>query len=102
MVNGVKTAGQAIHALKPNLMKSQSFMGDVNNPMRADVAIDCVIIGQSELNDAQIDKLVGWAMWRAGRQADLPDDHPYRKSPPSAVDASDNPARYAFDSQAWA
>ncbi|RWD52849.1 MAG: hypothetical protein EOS25_00360 [Mesorhizobium sp.] len=102
VVNGVKTAGQAIHALKPNLMKSQSFMGDVNNPMRADVAIDCVIIGQSELNDAQIDKLVGWAMWRAGRQADLPDDHPYRKSPPSAVDASDNPARYAFDSQAWA
>ncbi|WP_287326689.1 hypothetical protein, partial [Mesorhizobium sp.] len=40
--------------------------------------------------------------WRAGRQADLPDDHPYRQSPPSAVDANDKPARYAFDSASWA
>jgi beta-glucanase (GH16 family) len=102
VVNGVKTAGQTIYALRPNRMKSQSFMGDVNNPMTADVAIDCAIIGQSELNDAQIEKLMGWGMWRVGRQSALPDDHPYRKSPPSAVDASDNPARYAFDSQAWA
>jgi hypothetical protein len=101
IVNGVKTAGQTILALTPNRMESQSFMGDVNNPMKADAAIDCVIIGQSELNDAQIDKLMGWGMWRVGRQADLPDDHPYRKSPPSAVDANDNPTRYAFDSAAW-
>ncbi|MER8503650.1 MULTISPECIES: hypothetical protein [unclassified Mesorhizobium] len=102
VLNGVKTAGQTIYALGPNRMKSQSFMGDVNNPMRADVAIDCVIIGQSELNDSQIDKLMGWGMWRVGRQSALPDDHPYRQSPPSAVDANDNPARYAFDTQAWA
>ena len=102
VVNGVKTAGQAIYALAPNRVKSQSFMGDVNNPMRADVAIDCVIIGQSELDDSQIDMLMGWGMWRVGRQSALPGDHPYRQSPPSAVDANNKPARYAFDSAAWA
>ena len=36
VVNGVKTVGQTIYALAPNRMKSESFMGDVNNPMRAD------------------------------------------------------------------
>jgi beta-glucanase (GH16 family) len=102
VVNGVKTAGQTIYGLAPNRKKSQSFMGDVNNPLRADVAIDCIIIGQSELNDSQIDKLMGWGMWRVGRQSALPDDHPYRESPPSAVDANDEPTRYAFNSSAWA
>lgn len=102
VVNGVKTAGQTIYALASNRMKSQSFMGDVNDPMRADVAIDCVIIGQSELDDSQIDMLMGWGMWRVGRQSALPDDHPYRQSPPSAVDANSKPARYAFDPAFWA
>ncbi|CAN7706540.1 hypothetical protein LJR234_006060 [Mesorhizobium amorphae] len=101
VVNGVKTAGQTIYALAPNRMKSQSFMGDVNNPMRADVAIDCVIIGQSELDDSLIDMLIGWGMWRVGRQSDLPNDHPYRQIPPLSVDANNKPARYAFDSASW-
>jgi hypothetical protein len=102
VVNGIKTAGQEIHALVPNRTNSQSFMGDVNNAMTADVAIDCVIIGQSELNDSQIDKLMGWAMWRVGRQSTLPANHPYRQSPPSSVDANDEPARYKFDAETWA
>ncbi|MFK0687653.1 hypothetical protein ACFX5Q_05530 [Mesorhizobium sp. IMUNJ 23033] len=101
VVNGVKTAGQTIYALAPNRMKSESFMGDVINPMRADVAIDCVIIGQSELDDSLIDMLMGWGMWRVGRQSALPSDHPYRQRPPSSVDANNKPARYAFDSVSW-
>jgi beta-glucanase (GH16 family) len=102
VVNGVKSEGQTICALAPNRTKSPSFMGDVNAAMPADVALDCIIIGQSELNDAQIDKLVGWGMWRIGRQSALPNEHPYRHIPPSTNDRNDEPTRYAFNPSAWA
>jgi hypothetical protein len=102
VVNGIKSPGQTFLGLVPNTAAPKSFMGDINNPMKADVAIDCVILGQGELNDAQIDKLTGWAMWRVGRQATLPVDHTYRNAAPLTVDANDNPTRYAFDADAWA
>jgi beta-glucanase (GH16 family) len=87
--------------LAPNRARSPSFFGDVHAPMGADVAIDCVLIGQGELNDAQIDKLTGWAMWRIGRQSALPDRHPYRHSPPRGADKNDQSARYVLDIGAW-
>jgi hypothetical protein len=101
VVDGVRTPGQTFLGQRPNTTGEVSFMGDAENTMRTDVAIDCVIFGQGELNDAQIDKLVGWGMWRAGRQASLPADHPYRNAPPEAADANDNPSRYVFDADAW-
>jgi beta-glucanase (GH16 family) len=101
VVNGVQSEGQTIYGLAPNRARSLSFFGDINSPMSADVAIDCVLIGQSELNDAQIDKLMGWAMWRIGRQSALPDHHLYRRSPPRETDKSDEPARYIFNVGAW-
>jgi beta-glucanase (GH16 family) len=102
VVNGVTSKGQMVYALAPNRAKSQSFFGDMNAPMGTDVAIDCVVIGQSELNDAQVDKLTGWAMWRVGRQSALPDHHPYRHSPPQGTDKNDQPARYIFNTRDWA
>lgn len=86
-----------------------SFFGEANVTLPSDMAIDCVLFGQSELNDAQIDKLVGWGMWRVGRQADLPVGHPYRTVRPwggatPTTDANDNPARYMFsrlEFEAW-
>jgi hypothetical protein len=101
VVNGVKSVGQTIHSLAPNRARSLSFFGDVNAPMAADVAVDCVLIGQSELNDAQIDKLTGWAMWRIGQEWALPDHHPYRRSLPRGMDQNDRPARYIFNARAW-
>jgi beta-glucanase (GH16 family) len=101
VVNGVKSIGQTIYALAPNRARSLSFFGDLHSPMAADVAIDCVLIGQSELNDAQIDKLTGWAIWRVGRQSALPDQHPYRRNPPRGTDQNDQPARYIFNGRAW-
>jgi beta-glucanase (GH16 family) len=101
VVNGVKSKGQLIYGLAPNRAGSVSFFGDVNAPMGADVALDCVLIGQSELNDVQIDKLTGWAMWRIGRPSALPDHHPYRHSPPRETDKNDEPARYVFNAGAW-
>lgn len=101
IVNGVRTPGQTVLGLMPNNVASLSFMGDMNTSMTTDVAIDCVILGQGELTDAQVDKLTGWAMWRIGRQESLPADHPYRDQAPM-TDASDEPARYEFDAAAWA
>jgi beta-glucanase (GH16 family) len=101
VVNGIKSKGQTIYALAPTRVRSGSFFGDANAPMGADVAIDCMLIGQSELNDAQIDKLTGWAMWRVGQQSALPDHHPYKRSPPRGMDRNDQPSRYIFDERAW-
>jgi beta-glucanase (GH16 family) len=100
-VNGVKSIGQTIYALAPNRARSLSFFGDVHAPMGANVAIDCVLIGQGELNDAQIDKLTGWAMWRVGRQSALPNHHPHRHSPPRGAEQNDQSARYIFNTGAW-
>jgi hypothetical protein len=101
VVNGLRTKGQTLLGLMPNREKSPSFMGDPERPLPADLAIDCILIGQSELNDAQIYKLMGWAMWRVGRQSALPESHPYRNKPPLTIDKTDNPTRYSFNAEAW-
>lgn len=100
VVNGEKSAGQELRGIAPNLAKSQSFMGDVNAVMPADVAIDCVIFGQGEPDDAFIERLTGWAMWRIGRQSELALNHRYRTAAPAAADDVE-PTRFAFDARAW-
>ena len=63
-------------------------------------AYDCIILGQTELTEATTAKLEGWAMWRAGRQSDLPQEHPYRSAHP-VVDEEDFPYIYQFGSKQW-
>lgn len=103
-INGVKQSPIAFTGMEACRDSSNSYLGanDAEKTLSSDMAIDRVIVGQSELNDALVDKLVGWAHWRAGRQDLLPVDHPYKKSPPSKIaDANDNPSRFVFDQAAW-
>jgi hypothetical protein len=64
-------------------------------------AYDSIIVGQSELSEALAEKMQAWAMWRVGRQADLPASSPYRVAPPQ-VDAEDQRTRYAFNPEEYA
>ncbi|WFB37772.1 fibronectin type III domain-containing protein [Kiritimatiellota bacterium B12222] len=104
-INGVEQAPIAFTGMNVCLDNSPSYLGANNisgeNILAADVAIDCVLIGQSELNDAQVDKLVAWAHWRAGREDLLPSNHPYKNTAPSGLDANDNPSRFTFDQSTW-
>lgn len=96
-VNGVRSPVQQVTAQQSG-NQTGGFFGASTAALLADLTVDCVVFGQSELTDAQIDRLVGWGMWRAGRQVDLPADHPYRSAPPADVD---EPSRYAFSQTAW-
>lgn len=62
---------------------------------------DILVFGQSELPEAMVQVVEGWAMWRADRNADLPEDHPYRTAPPVMADVDMGP-RYHHDADAWA
>lgn len=100
IVNGVAGTSQAFHSwLANNSGGTLSFFGDPTTNLNANVAIDCTIIGQGELTDDLIDKIVGWGMWRAGRPSDLPIGHPYRSAPPSGMA---NPTRYIHNAAAYA
>jgi hypothetical protein len=101
VVNGIKSEGQTILSLYPNAANSPSFMGDVHDRMRANLAIDSIIIGQSELDDSQIDSLMGWAMWRVGRQSALPEKHPYARQPPRVEAGLVAAKTYTFNSAGW-
>lgn len=97
VVNGTKTAQTTFGTFLSNQSGGTlSIMGMPKNS--ADFAIDCFIVGQGELSDSDIDRIVGWAMWRAGRQADLAADHPYKNAAPTGMS---NPTRYSFDINAW-
>ncbi len=104
IVNGTATSEVEVLGLKPNTTSAQSYMGDAISALPTDLAINSIILGQSELNDGQIDKLVGWAAWRAGGQRRLPDDHPYKDSAPTLkdIDENDDPMHYEFDEKSWA
>ena len=65
------------------------------------LAIDCVIVGQGSVGDAFIDKLVGWAHWRAGRVGLLSAGHPYRAAAPRLDGAEGAPDVYRHDQAAW-
>ena len=103
-INGAKQPPVPFTGMEPNRdADSLSGLGvnEVVKTLAANVAVDCAIVGQSELNDAQVDKLVGWAHWRAGRQDLLPADHPYKNAPPRGLDANDRPELFTFDLDAW-
>ena len=65
------------------------------------LAVDCVIVGQGSVSDAFIDKLVGWAHWRAGRVDLLPAGHPYNAAAPQLDGAEGAPVLYRHDQAAW-
>jgi len=101
-INGVKQTPIPFKGWAPNNTKAQSWIGGGGATLSANLTVDCVIAGQSELNDAQIDKLVGWAHWRVGRQDLLPSDHPYKNAAPTGdPDPNDNPTRYVHNSATW-
>lgn len=78
---------------------STSRIGD-RTGLECGWAYDCLILGQTELSETNVKKLEGWAMWRIGRQLELPDDHPYRLDHP-VVDEDDFPYIYQFDKKSW-
>ncbi|MEO0678285.1 MAG: hypothetical protein AAFZ02_12090, partial [Pseudomonadota bacterium] len=61
---------------------------------------DVMVFGQSELSEAMVQVIEGWAMWRSGLAEDLSAGHPYRATPPTMSDA-DLGTRYHFDAEAW-
>ncbi len=102
-INGKRQTPISFTGMEACRDSSLSTLGGWNKEksLPADVFIDRVIVGQSELNDAQVDKLVGWAHWRGGAQGLLPDEHPYKNAPPQKLDANDHPKRFVFDQAAW-
>jgi hypothetical protein len=102
-INGVQKTSVDHRGWMPNNSSSPSWMGaGLSAPgapaLSADIAIDCAIVGQSELCDADVDRIVGWAHHRAGRTDLLPTDHPYKVTLPTIGSA---PVRYEHDSVAW-
>lgn len=63
-------------------------------------AYDALVFGQSELSEAMVRKLTGWAAHRLGFQALLPEGHPYRAARP-VLDGEDLPHRYVHDDERW-
>lgn len=63
-------------------------------------AYDALVFGQSELSEAMVCKLTGWAAHRLGVQANLPAGHPYRTARP-ALDGEDLPHRYVHGDERW-
>ena len=76
-----------------------SHIGDTS-PGTPTWAYDTIMIGQSELSEAIVDKLHGWAMWLAHRLNGV-ENSQYRIRPP-VVDQEDYPNRYVHDPIAWA
>ena len=64
-------------------------------------AYDALVLGQTEISEAMVEKLGGWAAHRLGFQANLPAAHAYRDARP-VLDAEDLPHRYVHDDDAWA
>lgn len=63
-------------------------------------AYDALVLGQTELSEATVRKMDGWAAHRLGFQANLPPDHAYRNARP-VLDAEDLPHRYVHDNDKW-
>lgn len=53
---------------------------DPKNP--ADIDLAAVLMGAGQLSDDDRDRIVGWAAWRYGLQANLPSGHPYKNHAP--------------------
>ncbi|KKK44912.1 hypothetical protein LCGC14_3166360, partial [marine sediment metagenome] len=77
----------------------ESRIGSID-PTAPAWAYDRIIFGQSELSEAIVDKLVGWAMQEIDRAEDLPAGHPYLSSEPR-VDEENFPSRYQARPAEW-
>lgn len=63
-------------------------------------ALNCLLLGQTELSEALVAKLEAWAMIRVHQQSALPPSHAFRhQSPLTAL--SEVPQLYYFDRIAW-
>lgn len=58
------------------------YIGDFRNTGPV-WTMDCLMALQDELGIEDAQRLIGWAMWRKGAQARLPDGHPYKAAPPT-------------------
>lgn len=63
-------------------------------------AYDAIVLGQTEISEATVRKLEGWAAHRLGFQARLPAGHAFRGERP-VLDAEDLPHRYRHDDALW-
>lgn len=70
-VNGASTLSSDFLGWRQNSLSSICTIGDNLAIMPADCAIDCIIFGDGELTDYQIEVLEGWAHWRVSRQSAL-------------------------------
>ncbi|MGI6735692.1 MAG: hypothetical protein ACOX3C_05940 [Bacilli bacterium] len=76
-----------------------SFIGDRRKTNMA-WAYDALVLGQSELSEAMVRKMGGWAAHRLGFASALPEGHPCKTRRP-VLDAEDLPCRYVHDNDAW-
>jgi hypothetical protein len=104
-INGVEKTPIAFTGMQVVTDRSPSSLGANNisaeGTMHADMAIDCALIGQGELSDAWIDKIVGWAHWRVGRQDLLPSGHPYKSAAPTPDGSEGTISRFIFNQADW-
>ena len=103
IVNGVRTPTTPLLGIATNGSNALQgcFFGDTTTALLADVVVDCFIAGQTEMSDAELDRVMGWGMWRVGRQNDLPVGHPYRTTPPSPSTIYSPESRYIFNLNDW-
>jgi hypothetical protein len=81
------------------------YIGDFRTTTPA-MAIDSVLVIQDEMSLEEAEKLMGWAMWRRGIQAQLPASHPYRNAapvstPPTYVFTESTPAEWTALTNFW-
>jgi hypothetical protein len=98
-VNGVAATPVALKAPGYNNSNSASILGSLSTA-KADIAIDCVLMGQGYITDAFAQKLCASGMWRVGTQAILPGGNPYIDTPPTFSDA-DLWTRFSHDPTEW-
>ena len=102
IVNGVKATPSSTLGSYISTSGAPCYFGAADgNPLGATVAIDCIILGAGELSDAELDKVMGWAMWRAGSEKTLPRSHAYYSAPPQGLDTNDYPDQYQYDDSDW-
>lgn len=78
---------------------AKSFIGD-NRASNMAWAYDAIVLGQTEISEAMVRKLSGWAAHRLGFQDRLPSEHAYRHARP-VLDVEDFPHRYKHDEEKW-
>lgn len=84
----------------PMVYDTKSIIGQ-KEKTNAGWAYDLLCMGQTEISEATVRKLSGWAAHRLGCQGLLPESHPCRQLRP-ILDEEDFPHRYLHDDARWA